>query len=339
MIRIVISILPVFIFLAALMYLDSFKLVKISFVLKTILAGCLAAIVSYFINRFLLNNLPVELSTYTRYISPLIEELLKASFIIYLLAKNKIGFMVDAAIYGFAIGAGFAFIENIYYLSSLNQSSLIVWFIRGFGTAVMHGGTTGIFAIITKNISDRKKEFKLFQIIPGILSALIYHYIPGLLFAIGIHSFFNHFIFSPVSLTMLQLIVLPLIIIYVFNRSEILLKKWMETGMDNDVQLLAQINEGKFSESHVGEYLLSLQNKFTGTVLADMLCMVRIRLELAIKAKGVLLMKEAGIPVVLDDEVKEKLNELKYLEKNIGSISGNCIYSKENDFFPLFFHY
>lgn len=319
MIRIVISILPVFIFLAALMYLDSFKLVKISFVLKTILAGCLAAIVSYFINRFLLNNLPVELSTYTRYISPLIEELLKASFIIYLLAKNKIGFMVDAAIYGFAIGAGFAFIENIYYLSSLNQSSLIVWFIRGFGTAVMHGGTTGIFAIITKNISDRKKEFKLFQIIPGILSALIYHYIPGLLFAIGIHSFFNHFIFSPVSLTMLQLIVLPLIIIYVFNRSEILLKKWMETGMDNDVQLLAQINEGKFSESHVGEYLLSLQNKFTGTVLADMLCMVRIRLELAIKAKGVLLMKEAGIPVVLDDEVKEKLNELKYLEKNIGS--------------------
>lgn len=319
MIRIVISILPVFIFLAALMYLDSFKLVKISFVLKTILAGCLAAIVSYFINRFLLNNLPVELSTYTRYISPLIEELLKASFIIYLLAKNKIGFMVDAAIYGFAIGAGFAFIENIYYLSSLNQSSLIVWFIRGFGTAVMHGGTTGIFAIITKNISDRKKEFKLFQIIPGILSALIYHYIPGLLFAIGIHSFFNHFIFSPVSLTMLQLIVLPLIIVYVFNRSEILLKKWMETGMDNDVQLLAQINEGKFSESHVGEYLLSLQNKFTGTVLADMLCMVRIRLELAIKAKGVLLMKEAGIPVVLDDEVKEKLNELKYLEKNIGS--------------------
>jgi RsiW-degrading membrane proteinase PrsW (M82 family) len=319
MIKVVISILPVFIFLAALMYLDSFKLVKISFVLKTILAGCLAAIASYFINRFLLNKLPVELSTYTRYISPLIEELLKASFIIYLLVKNKIGFMVDAAIYGFAIGAGFAFIENIYYLSALNQSSLILWFIRGFGTAVMHGGTTGIFAIITKNISDRKKEFKLFQIIPGILSALIYHYIPGLLFAIGIHSFFNHFIFSPVSLTILQLIVLPLIIVYVFNRSEILLKKWMETGMDNDVQLLAQINEGKFSESHVGEYLLSLQNQFSGTVLADMLCLIRIRLELAIKAKGVLLMKEAGIPVVIDDEVKEKLNELKYLEKNIGS--------------------
>jgi len=318
MIRIAISLLPVFVFLTALIYLDSFKLVKISLIVKTILAGCIAAIISYFINRFLLDYFSLDLSTYTMYVSPFIEEFLKASFIIYLISKNKTGFMIDAAIYGFAVGAGFAFIENIYYLSSLEQSNLILWFIRGFGTAVMHGGTTTIFAIVTKNIIDRKKEFKIFNKNIFLISS-IYLYLPGLIFAIVIHSFFNHFVFSPVLLTALQLIILPLIITYVFYRSEILLKKWMETGMDNDVQLLAQINEGKFSESHMGEYLLSLQNQFSGTVLVDMLCLIRIRLELAIKAKGVLLMKEAGIPVVLDDEVKEKLNELKYLEKNIGS--------------------
>ena len=318
MIRIAISILPVFVFLAALIYLDSFKLVKISFVIKTILAGCVAAVASYFINIFLINNLPVSLPTYTMYVSPLIEEFLKASFIIYLLAKNKMGFMVDAAIYGFAVGAGFAFIENIYYLSSLSQTNLIVWFIRGFGTAVMHGGTTALFAIVTKNITDRKKGFRLYQIIPGVIFASLYHLLPGLLFAIGIHSFFNHFVFSPVILTVLQLIALPAIIAYVFYRSENLLKQWMETGMDNDVQLLAQINEGNFAESNSGSYILSLQDKFSGTVLADMLCLIKIRLELAIQAKGLLLMREAGVPVVLDPDVKEKLNELKYLEKNIG---------------------
>ncbi|MFZ0453246.1 MAG: PrsW family glutamic-type intramembrane protease [Ignavibacteriaceae bacterium] len=318
MIRIAISLLPVFVFLTALIYLDSFKLVKISLIVKTILAGCIAAVISYFINRFLLDYFSPELSMYTMYVSPFIEEVLKAAFIIYLISRNKTGFMIDAAIYGFAVGAGFAFIENIYYLSSLEQSNLILWFIRGFGTAVMHGGTTAVFAIVTKNIIDRKKEIKVFNKNIYLIS-LIYLYLPGLIFAIVIHSFFNHFVFSPVLLTALQLIILPLIITYVFYRSEILLKKWMETGMDNDVQLLAQINEGKFSESHMGEYLLSLQNQFSGTVLVDMLCLIRIRLELAIKAKGVLLMKEAGIPVVLDDEVKEKLNELKYLEKNIGS--------------------
>ncbi len=318
MVRTAISVLPVFIFLAALIYLDSFKLVKISFVLITILAGCVAAVISYFINIFLINNLPVPLSTYTMYVSPFIEEFLKASFIIYLLAKNKVGFMVDAAIYGFAVGAGFAFIENIYYLSSLSQTNLIVWFIRGFGTAVMHGGTTALFAIVTKNIIDRKKGFRLYQIIPGVIFASLYHLLPGLLFAVGIHSFFNHFVFSPVILTVLQLIALPAVIAYVFYRSENLLKQWMESGMDNDVQLLAQINEGKFAESNSGTYILSLQDKFSGIVLADMLCIIKIRLELAIQAKGLLLMREAGVPVVLDPDVKEKLNELKYLEKNIG---------------------
>ena len=306
MVRIAISLLPVFIFLAFLIYLDSFKLVKISFLINVILIGCAAAIISYFLNRFLLNNLAIEVSTYTKYISPVIEELLKALFIIYLLSKNKIGFMVDAAIYGFAVGAGFSFIENIYYLNALNQPNLIIWFIRGFGTAVMHGGTTAIFAIISKNIIDRKKEFKLF------------HLFPGLIFAIVLHSFFNHFLFSPLLLTLLQLILLPSIIAYVFYSSENSLKQWMESGMDTEVELLAQINEGKLSETHVGEYLKSLQANFSGTIIVDILCYLRNHLELSIKAKGVLLMKQAGLPVIIDEETKSKFDEMKYIEKNIG---------------------
>lgn len=199
--------------------------------METIFAGCAAAAAGYFINRFLINSLPLEFSTYSKYIAPIIEEFLKAAFIIYLLYKNKMGFMVNAAIYGFAADAGFAFIENIYYLISVSQSNLIIWFIRGFGTAVMHGGTTAIFAIITKNIIDRKKGHELLDRFPGFLPAL-YNYLPGILLAIFIHSFFNHFIFSPVLL-----ILLPAIIFYVLNRSEILLKQWMESGMDNDCSI------------------------------------------------------------------------------------------------------
>jgi RsiW-degrading membrane proteinase PrsW (M82 family) len=318
MIRILISLLPVFVFLSALIYSDSFKLIKTSLVIQTITAGFVAAIVSYFINSYLLQNLSIEHSSYMMYISPLIEESLKASFIIYLLVKQKVGFMVDAAIYGFAIGTGFALIENIYYLSAIDQSNLIIWFIRGFGTAVMHGGTTAIFAIITKNIMDRKKEFKLNQIIPGILVVMFYHLLPGLIFAIGIHSFFNHFILAPVILTILQLIVLPVIIIYVFYRSETILKNWLESGMDTDVELLQQINEGRLSESHIGQYLISLQNNFSPEVIVDMIAYIRNHIELSIQAKGVLLLKQAGVPVAIDEETREKFRELKYLEKSIG---------------------
>jgi RsiW-degrading membrane proteinase PrsW (M82 family) len=318
MIRILISLLPVSVFLAALIYSDSFKLIKTSLILQTISAGIIAAVLSYLINSYLLGHLDIEHGTYTRYISPLIEESLKASFIIYLLSRQKVGFMIDAAIYGFAIGAGFALVENIYYLNAIDQTNLIIWFIRGFGTAVMHGGTTAIFAIITKNIMDRKKEFKLYELIPGFLFVILYHLFPGLLFAMGIHSFFNHFIFAPVILTILQLIILPAIIVYVFYRSEIILKNWLESGMDTDVELLEQINEGKLSETHIGQYLTSLQNNFSGEVIVDMIAYIRNHLELAVEAKGVIMLKQAGLPVSIDEETRDKFKELKYLEKSIG---------------------
>ncbi len=318
MARIAISVLPVILFLALLIYMDSFKLVKISLVAQTIIAGIIAAIMSYFVNTYLMNNLSVQITTYKMYFSPIVEESLKASFIIYLLAKGKVGFMIDAAIYGFAIGTGFALVENIYYLTSLGEYNLIIWFIRGFGTAVMHGGTIAIFAIITKNIMDRKNEFKLYQIIPGFLFVILYNLFPGLVFAFGIHSIFNHFLLPPIMMTLLQLIVFTLIIAYVFNRSEKVLKEWMESGMDTDVELLEQINEGTVSNTHLGEYLASLEKNFAGPVIADMLCYVKNHIELSIQAKGVLLMKQAGVPVTLDEETKDKLKEIKYLEKSIG---------------------
>ena len=116
MIEILVSLFPVFIFLIALIYLDSYKLVKITTVLLVILIGFVAAFISFLVNKLFFNSFPIELNQYARYVAPIVEELLKASFIIYMIAKKKIGFMIDAVIYGFAIGAGFAFIENIYYL-------------------------------------------------------------------------------------------------------------------------------------------------------------------------------------------------------------------------------
>jgi protease PrsW len=302
MIQILVSLLPVFIFLLILIYFDSYKLVKINTILLVILIGGIAALLSYGINKFLIESFQININLFARYIAPMIEESLKAAFIIFMISKKKIGFMVDAVIYGFAVGAGFAFVENIYYLSVVSSSSIFLWIIRGFGTAVMHGGTTAIFAILTKNIFDRTDKI----------------FIPGLFSAILIHSIFNHLLLPAIAITLLQLILLPLLIIFVFYRSELALRNWMDTGLDNEVKLLDQLDNGTFSESHAGQYLLSLQDKFSGPVLADMLCSIKIHVELSIKAKGVILMRKAGLPVTIEDEIKDKLNELKYLEKSIG---------------------
>ena len=49
-----------------------------------------------------------------------------------------------------------------------------------------------------------------------------------------------------------------------------------------------------------------------------MLCYLRVHVELAVHAKGLLLMREAGFDPKLSRDVERKLAELKHLEKSIG---------------------
>ena len=305
--KIFISLFPVLLFLFVLVILDSYKLLKFKSILKTLFIGCLVALLCYVINKILF-NFSEHPSTITYYFAPFIEEFLKALFPIYLIKKKKIGFLVDAAIYGFAIGAGFAFVENIYYLHYLLDNNMFIWIIRGFGTAIMHGGTTAIFTMITVYLIERNNSEKFVFFLPGYLIAFL------------LHSFFNHFYFSPMITTVTQLLLLPILMMVIFSKSEKGLQNWMETGFITDVMLLEFIKKGKFKETKAGKYLDRFTKRFPGEVVMDMLCYLRIYLELSIRSKGFLLMKEAGMEIKIDAELKEKLKELSYLEKSIGSV-------------------
>src|SRR5207249_8011535 len=123
-------------------------------VVMAVLGGMAIAGIAYFINGALLERFDFHL--YTRYGSPLIEEGLKALVIIALIRAHRIGFLVDAAIFGFAVGAGFALIENLYYLHLVADATVGTWVVRGFGTALMHGGATAIFAVVGLAMVERR---------------------------------------------------------------------------------------------------------------------------------------------------------------------------------------
>lgn len=306
LIQTVLSLLPVFLFLSTLILLDSFKLVKVRFVAVTLLYGALASLFCYFLNGWLKEILDIDGQAYIRYIAPPVEEFLKAIYIYIILRRDRIGFAVDAAIFGFAVGTGFAFVENIYYLIILQEDNLLIWIIRGFGTAVMHGSTTAIFALVLKSLTDRSTR------------KFLWHFVPGFIVVMVLHSFFNHFVVSPVVLTIGQLIILPALVIFVFTDSERRLRSWLETGLDTDVRILEYITTGEISKTRIGHYLSVLREKFSGEIIADMLCYLRIYLELAIRAKGYLMMRENGFQTSADADIKAKIAELDYLESSIG---------------------
>jgi RsiW-degrading membrane proteinase PrsW (M82 family) len=301
-----VGLIPVLLFLAALVYLDSYKLVHLRSVLETIVFGCLAAAASYVVNVTVLSNFSIELIDYSRYFAPLIEEFLKGLILVHLIRRNRIGFPVDSAIFGFAAGAGFAMIENLYYLNMLVDSHLAVWILRGFGTAIMHGGTTAIFGIIAHTLAEERQSTKAYIFIPGFLTAVM------------IHSVFNHFLFAPVWSTLGILLLFPPVIIIVFQESEKSLRRWMQIDFDADAELLELISSGEFSQSKVGKFLGSLRGRFRGEVVADMFCYLRLHIELSMRATGMLMMRESGFPTEPHPEVQGMLDELRYLEKSIG---------------------
>jgi len=114
------ALLPVLLFLGLLVLLDSFKLVALRSVLIALAAGAIAALAGAQLNAWLLDATPVSPTLFSRYAAPFTEEGLKALWVVILLRRGRVGFLVDAAILGFAVGAGFALVENVEYLRALS---------------------------------------------------------------------------------------------------------------------------------------------------------------------------------------------------------------------------
>jgi RsiW-degrading membrane proteinase PrsW (M82 family) len=301
-----VGLLPVLSFLGALLYLDSYKLVKLRVVVAMVACGALMAGAMYAINAAVLARNPIDFTIFTRYIAPVAEELVKGLAIVTLLRANRIGFLVDAAIFGFAVGTGFAMVENLCYLIDSPVTGMGTWLARGFGTAIMHGGATAIFAVLGLSMVERSGR------------ATPRAFLPGFAIAVVLHSAFNHFFLSPFLSTLGIVLVLPPLLHFVFERSEKALGSWLGKGFDADVEMLELINSGRLSDSPIGRYLHTLKDKFKGPIVADVLCYLRLHTELALRAKGILLMRENGFDVSVDDETREKFSEMRYLEGSIG---------------------
>ncbi len=306
LIKATVGLSPVLIFLVVLLYMDSYKLVSFRTILWVILAGALLPIAGYWLNGYAIGMLDWNLQTYSRYAAPILEEGLKASVMIFLFRTNRIGFLVDAAILGFAVGAGFGVVENFYYLYLASDAHIAVWVVRGFGTAIMHGGVMALFGVMAQVLTERSMK----------INPLLY--LPGFIVAITIHSAFNHFPGTPILTTIGTLVVLPPVFLLVFQKGAHAMHEWLEVDFDEDAMLLEQINSPGFTESRIGRFLQDLKQKFEGPVVVDMLCYIRLYTELALRAKGVLMMRENGLDTPVGERTRAKFEEMHYLENSIG---------------------
>ncbi len=300
------SLLPVLLFLLALELIDTYRLVSFRRVARTLAIGCAAAVACWLLSTALYKTGAISPRVWTRSGAPVLEEVAKALYVMWLIRSNRVGFMVDAAISGFAAGAGFSLVENLTYIPNLGATALLTAAVRGLGTAMMHGGATAIFAVISSNLAE----------IRGTASAAVFA--PGLAAAICIHVLYNQALLPPVYAAVVILVALPVLLSFIFWRSERALENWVGTRLDKDIDLLEMMTTGKFIASHAGKYLQSLKNTFDSEIVGDILCYLQLSLELSAHAKGDLLRREMGFPVTGDPELPSRLRELSWLEGRIG---------------------
>jgi len=297
---------PVLLFLAGLLYLDSFKLVGITTVMAVMLLGVVAAGITYVTSGPLISVLHVHFWYYSRYVAPVLEETLKAGVMIYLFRRNRIGFAIDAAILGFAVGAGFALFENIYYAYVFPNADLSVWMVRGFGTAIMHGGVTAMFGITTYILSDRHTLSNAFN------------YLPGLALAISLHSIFNQFTAYPLISTAATVVVLPLSLLFFFDKSEHYVHDWLIVDYESHEHLLEDIRSGKFAHTEAGRLISAIAARFGTRVVADIFAYIRLHTELVLRAEEVLLARQGGNVAPLTKVDADHFKRLHALERKIG---------------------
>ena len=297
--------LPVILFLLALVVMDSFKLARPSAIAAALAWGIVAAMLGDGIYAASIPVLPVSAGTYSRFIAPITEETMKAAFIVYLILRRRIGFPVDAAQLGFAVGTGFALLENLQYLGALGSASAVLWAVRGLGTAMLHGATTAVFAMLAHTAGGRRQR-------------RILAFVPAWFAALAIHGAFNILPVSRVALTALLLTVLPLIVLWVFQRSERATREWFGAGLDLDLMLHETFASDALEYTRFGTYLKELRERFSGPVVADMLCLLRVELELSIQAKGVLIARDAGVMMPVHPDALSAVEEIRYLRTSIG---------------------
>jgi protease PrsW len=318
--KLLVALSPVVVLLVTFERLDVFRLVSGGSVVLYALIGASFAGVGYGLNGLALDGLPIGFTDYTRYVAPLVEEPLKALIVIGLFAFDRVGFKLDAAIAGFAIGAGFSVFENVYLLWLFQDANLGVWIVRGFGTAIMHGGATALFAVITHEFSEHQahRQGRRSRLYPWV-------FIPGLLVAVAVHSAFNHFPGQPLLAMVGAMVIIPITLLVVFAKGGATAHDWLEHDHDGHAQMLADIRAGRFAETPDGQAIAATAARFPKRVAHDVRAWIELQLTLILRAEEVLLAHERGENPQVGEVERAQFAKLDQLAKTIGYAARHAI--------------
>jgi RsiW-degrading membrane proteinase PrsW (M82 family) len=325
------ALLPVVLYIAVVYFLDNFALISVKRLLLLVLCGMLTALVCFGLFQVTGLFLPEGVSDY---VNPILEEAVKAIPLLYLARKKHIAFFIDSVICGAAVGGGFSILENIFYLLLGDGMSMGTVLFRGLEVALIHMGCSAIIAaalMFAVRLAGRRRARLEIKKKDVWLTVFL------LVAAPALHEIHNAFHFN----ALLQFIVvfgsMAALLMWTYQYDGDMIHRWLDKGLDKQVELLQTIKEGHLSETKTGRFLLSVKDSFSPEVFFDVICYVELNVELSVAAKSRFMLREAKLDMPLEEEQAKNLlvvfNEYKLLEKRLGQ-SAKMIIAPVVKFYP-----
>lgn len=310
------ALLPIVLYILAVYELDSFSLLSVKRLLLTVLAGMLTALVCFGLFRLLDGVMDERVSDF---IYPVIEEIVKALPLLELARRKKMVFFIDSVICGAAVGGGFAFLENIFYLVLGDPLSIGTVLFRGLEVALIHMGCSALVAaalMFGVRLAERVRCSLSVKRSDAAMSVFL------LLAPLFLHVLHNALHFNPIIQFTVVFGAMAGLLVWTYQYDGDMIHRWLDRGLDKQVKLLQAIQEGQLGETATGEFLRSVKDSFPSELFFDMICYVQLNIELCVAAKSRFMLREAGLDLPLEEEQKKdflsKHQEFVILEKRLG---------------------
>ena len=229
------------------------------------------------------------------------------------------GYTVDSVICGAAVGGGFSILENIFYLVLGDELGMGTILFRGLEVALIHMGCSAIVAaalMFAVRLDGRRRAHLEIKRRDVWMAAFL------LLAAPALHVAHNTFHFNPLMQFIAVFGSMAGLLVWTYQYDGDMIHRWLDKGLDKQVDLFRSIQEGNLTQTKTGEFLLSVKDSFTPEMFFDVICYVKLNVELSIAAKSRFMLREAKLDLPLEEEqarnILAQYEEYRLLEKRLG---------------------
>jgi hypothetical protein len=232
---------------------------------------------------------------------------------ILLFRLNRIGYKLDAVISGFAIGAGFSVVENLFYLTIFPFYGTGTWLVRGFGTAIMHGTTLAVLAAMAHEFAERETREAA-----GDYDFHLMWFVPGYGVAVALHTAFNQFPDRPMLAMLGAVIVAPLVLIAILNFGTAEAQRWLIAESAEHRAQLDALRSGEWPSGPAGERVAALAGRLDPETGKRIRRYWELQAWLVSEAEATMLKEAEGDEAIDRSHILAALAELDGLKQALG---------------------